>query len=425
MDSFWQAAPASKIKTMLKKAALIVFLTFYFSNYSNGFAILSHQAIIDATWDKSIKPLLLKKYPGSSDSLLNVAYTYLYGGAVMPDIGYSPFGSLLFTNLVHYVRSGDFVLALLDESQNLNEYAFSLGLLCHYQADKYGHSLGTNLAVPILFPELKHEHGDVVSYELGRTEHTRVEFGFDVIQTARGNYDLDARQKFVAFKISEEVLERAFLKTYGLKLNDIFGSLTIAVETFRFAVKQLMPALTKNAWRARNASILKLNPLANKKSYSQKLDRKKYKEEFGRPGLKSIFFTLVIGIIPKIGPTGGLKYKEPDEKVDKIFEKCFDAILDHYTESLEQLENKKLKLDNINYDTGKKTVPGEYMHADETYYELLLKNEKNNFEGLSKPLKTDLISYFSDINKLKKYQNKNSKLKRINKAIFQLKETTI
>lgn len=407
---------------MLKKAALIILLVVFTCEVSRGFAILSHQAIIDATWDKSIKPLLIKKYPASTDSMLNQAYSYLYGGAVMPDIGYSPFGSLMFTNLVHYVRSGDFVLAVLDEATNLNEYAFGLGLLCHYQADKYGHSLGTNLAVPILFPELKHEHGDVVSYELGRTEHTRVEFGFDVIQTARGNYDLDARHKFVAFKISEEVLERAFKKTYGIELSDIFGSMTIAVETFRFFVKQLMPELTKDAWRARNSSILKLNPKAEEKSYTSKMDRKKYKEEFGRPGLKSIFFSALIAVIPKLGPTKGLKYKEPDERVDKIFEKCFDAIIDHYSESLQDLETKKLKLDNINYDTGKKTIPGEYMHADETYYDLLLKNKKHKYKDVSKPLKEDLLRYFSDVDKLKAYNKKKGKMKKINEAIVLLKE---
>ena len=408
---------------MLKKTCiLILLLVVNISHFSFGFALLSHQAIIDTTWKKSIKPLLIKKYPSANETQLNDAYSYLYGGALMPDIGYSPFGSLMFTNLMHYVRTGDFISTILEEAKDINEYAFGLGLLCHYQADKYGHSEGTNLAVPILFPELKKEFGNVVSYEHGRTEHTRVEFGFDVIQTANGNYDLEARQRFVAFKISEPVLERAFKKTYGLELRDVFKSLPLAIKTFRFAVKQLMPELTKNAWRARNAAVLQLNPKADKKSYTSKLERKKYRKEFGRPGLKSIFFSVIIGIVPKLGPTAGLKYKEPDEKVDKIFNNCFKSIVNHYSGSLEKLESDRLKLENINYDTGKKTEPGQYMHADETYFELLKKHEKTDFKNADETLKKDLLVFFSSVEIEQRFLKKKCKMKTMRKALIALKE---
>lgn len=140
----------------MKRVLLIfVFCIYKFSLPVNGFALLSHEAIIDTCWEHSIKPLLKQKYPTATAEQLKEAHAYVFGGAIMPDIGYYPFGSMLFTNLVHYVRTGDFIRAVLDEAQDINEYAFGLGLLCHYIADKYGHSMGTNPAVPLLFPKAK------------------------------------------------------------------------------------------------------------------------------------------------------------------------------------------------------------------------------------------------------------------------------
>src|SRR5689334_13579814 len=92
---------------------LISILLFSFSPViSEAYAVLSHEAIIDETWEKSIKPLLKEKYPNANDSDLKAALPYVYGGAIIADIGYYPLGSLLFTHLVHYVRTGDFIEAL-------------------------------------------------------------------------------------------------------------------------------------------------------------------------------------------------------------------------------------------------------------------------------------------------------------------------
>src|SRR5471030_94158 len=213
-----------------------------------AYSVLTHEAIIDASWEKFIVPLLLKKYPGATPEQLKEAHAYAYGGAVTPDIGYYPFGSSLFTNLVHYVRSGDFVEALLSESQDINEYSFSLGMLCHYNADRYGHLLATNRSVPIIYPKMKSKFGDVVTYAENRVSHARTEFSFDVLQTARGNYASTAYHDFIGFKVSEPVLDKAFRKTYGLELKKIFGGLSLAVETFRWSVQSLMPGITKVAW---------------------------------------------------------------------------------------------------------------------------------------------------------------------------------
>ena len=125
------------------------------SQISLGYSVLTHEAIIDAAWDDSIKPILLKRFPRATVEQLREAHAHAYGGAIIQDMGYYPFGSKFYTDLVHYVRSGDFIEALLGEARDLDEYAFALGALAHYAADNTGHPVAVNPAVPILFPNCK------------------------------------------------------------------------------------------------------------------------------------------------------------------------------------------------------------------------------------------------------------------------------
>ena len=90
---------------------------------------------------------------------LEKAHAFTYGGCIIQDMGYYPFGSHLFSDLTHYVRSGDFIQALLRESQDLDEYAFALGALAHYAADNNGHRIAINPGVPLLYPKLEREFG--------------------------------------------------------------------------------------------------------------------------------------------------------------------------------------------------------------------------------------------------------------------------
>src|SRR5258708_5981393 len=111
---------------------------------SQAYSVLTHQALVDSLWDDAIKPVLLKRFPDATEAELKVAHGYAYGGCVIQDLGYYPFGSRFFSDLVHYVRSADFLPALLEESRDLNEYAFALGAVSHYGADVEGHSRGVN-----------------------------------------------------------------------------------------------------------------------------------------------------------------------------------------------------------------------------------------------------------------------------------------
>jgi hypothetical protein len=366
---------------------------------SKAYSVLTHMAIVDASWKKSIQPVLSKKFPGSTDDQFKDAYAYVYGGAIMPDMGYYPFGTPFFTNLVHYVRSGDFVTNLLNEAKDMNEYAFALGALCHYYADIYGHSIGVNLSVPLVYPKMKEKFGDTVYYEENKVSHIRTEFGIDVLQVAQGNYAPKDYHDFIGFKVSQPVLERAFQKTYGIDIKDIFKSLPLAIGTFRFTVKNFFPVITKVAWASRSSQIKKLNPQATKKSFSYSMSRKEYYEnkeqKDNKPGFIAGTFSWVIKFLPKFGPLRAFKFKVPTPEAEKLFMKSFQEVVKNYSASLKNLPNGELNLVDKDFDTGKKTLPGEYDLADDSYNRMLLTLNKNDFKYTNTSLKSNILNYYS------------------------------
>jgi len=314
-------------------------------------------------------------------------------------MGYYPFGSKLFTNLVHYVRSGDFAEALLSEAENVNEYAFALGVLCHYYADEYGHSLATNKSVPFEYPKMGKKYGDVVTYADNKISHTRMEFAFDVLETARGNYASTAYHDYIGFKVSRPVLERAFRKTYGIDVDSVFGDLSLAIETFRWSVKNLMPAITKIAWATRKNEILKLTPNATAKSFIYKMNKLKYYQEFGKgykkPGFGATVFGLIIKVLPKIGPLRPLKFREATQAAEKLYIGSFDTAQLHYTNALSNRGAVGIYLHNINYDTGQPTTENEYILADKTYGELLVKLEERHFDSVDALLQRSILTFYN------------------------------
>jgi len=169
-----------------------------------------------------IRPLLVERFPGITDDQIKEAHAYAYGGSVIQDLGYYPFGSKDFSNLVHYVRSGDFVRELLLESRDANEYAFALGALSHYTADINGHP-AVNEAVAIHYPKLRAEYGNSVRYAQDRTAHLKTEFGFDTLQVAKNRYAPEQYHDFIGFKVAEPLLERTFPVIYGLELKDVLA----------------------------------------------------------------------------------------------------------------------------------------------------------------------------------------------------------
>src|SRR4029077_16906626 len=116
---------------------------------------------------------------------------------------------------------GDFVAALLDDSQDVNEFAFALGALAHYAADITGHPM-VNLAVAVEFPKLAAKYkSDHITYVQNKAAHLETEFGFDMLQVAKGRYTASGYHDFVGFEVAKPLLERAFREVYGLDLKTI------------------------------------------------------------------------------------------------------------------------------------------------------------------------------------------------------------
>ena len=276
---------------------------------TEAYAVLAHEAIVDSVWDANMRPLLLKRFPGATAAQIKEAHGFAYGGAIIQDMGYYPHGSFFFSDLTHYVRSGDFVLALLRDSKDIDGYAFALGALAHYVADNDGHPMGTNRAVPILYPKLKKKYGDSVTYEQDKLAHVKTEFGFDVLEVARGRYAPDSYHDFIGFGVAVPLLEQAFQETYGLDLKSVLSDENKVVGSYRHDVSQLIPKATRVAWSLKKAEIMKDQPGMTKKKFLFNLSRASYQKNWGKeyqpPTFGEKFLAFLIRILPKFGPLKG------------------------------------------------------------------------------------------------------------------------
>lgn len=348
-----------------------------------AYSVLTHEAIIDSAWPHELRPLLLKRFPSATDDQLREAHAYAYGGAIIQDMGYYPFGSKFFSDLVHYVRSGDFVLTLIRDAQtsgDINDYAFALGALAHYAADNLGHPIAVNRTVPMVYPKLRARYGSSVTYEDDPADHLKTEFGFDVIEVARGQYAAEAYHDFIGFKVSKPLLERAFEDTYCLKLKDLFSSLDLALGTYRFAVSQAIPEMTKAAWAAKKKDIQKLHSGMTRRRYIYRISiasyQKDWDNQYRRPGFGARFLAFLFRLVPKIGPFKAFAFKVPPPAAEKLFVASFDDTVRRYRELLATPDLGRLQLVNNNFDTGKLTRMGEYHLADQTYAQLVARLSK-------------------------------------------------
>lgn len=365
---------------------------------ARAYSVLSHEAIIDAAWDTNLRPLLLKRFPNATPEQLKEAHGYAYGGAIIQDMGYYPHGSFFFSDLTHYVRSGDFVLALLRDSKDLDGYAFALGAMAHYAADNDGHRIGVNRAVAVLFPKLERKYGNSVTYEQNKTAHLQTEFGFDVLQVARGRYASDGYHDFVGFAVSAPLLNQAFQETYGLNLTDVLLNEDKVLGSYRYDVSRLIPKATRVAWALKKNDIEKDQPGVTKQKFLYNVSQSSYRKNWGRnyqrPTAGEDILAFIIRIIPKIGPLKVLDIKTPTPQAQQMFEASFNATLDLYRKLLSEAGTGQLVLKNDNFDTGEASGPGQYRLNDETQAKLLDKLAEDNFSGASVELKAALLDFF-------------------------------
>jgi hypothetical protein len=381
-------------------AGLVLTLTLVSPSSSTAYSVLAHEAAIDVTWDTALRPLLLQRFPRSSPDDLDRARSFAYGGSVIQDLGYYPFGNKFFSNLVHYVRSGDFVEALVREARDVNELAFALGALAHYSNDISGHPKAVNVTVPMVFPKLERKFGKTVTYAEAPRQHVIVEFSFDIVHAAGGAYLPDRYKRFIGFRVATPLLERAFRATYGLELRDLFADQERTISTYRYAVSQVIPALTEAAWRDQRDEIVKLTPAIDRSAFVFSYRRADFERDYGqdyqKPGALARFLGVLYRILPKIGPLKPLSFKAPNEEAAALFAQSFRDATARFRNEIRDLRDRRFEFPNANFDTGRPSRYGEYVLADETYAELLETLAERRFAGTPPELTRHILAFYGD-----------------------------
>ena len=396
----WLASPARGITRILLCLVLLALLPCNASAYS----VLTHEEIVDLAWRDTIRPLLKAKFPNATDAQLIEAHSYAYGGCAIQDMGYYPFGHEFFSNLTHYVRSGDFVSNLFAEAHTLNEYAFAIGALSHYVGDNIGHSEAVNPSTAIDFPKLEKKYGRIVTYDEDPHAHVRTEFGFDIDQLSKDRLAPPGYLEHVGFNVPRHLVERAFRDTYGINAHEVLGSLHPAVRSYRWAVRHFIPAFAEAEVVLHHKQFLPDTHNAEFDIYERHVNETAYerhwKRAFKGPGIRAHLLAAFVWIVPKVGPAALLAIKIPDAESQQWYVKSVDDTLKRYKAVLTHLTNdgKSPSLPDLDLDTGNRELPGSYRLTDQTYAELLKRITAVPDRKLPPGTRENILAFYSHPN---------------------------
>ncbi len=396
-----RSASSSRIRRVaFARGAATLLVVLLCSGGLFAYSVLTHEEIVDLAWADQIRPLLLARFPGLTDDQIKEAHAYAYGGAVIQDLGYYPFGSKDFSNLVHYVRSGDFVRELILESQDVDEYAFALGALSHYASDIAGHP-AVNESVALKYPKLRAKYGKSVRYAQDKTAHLKIEFGFDTLQVAKNRYASEQYHDFIGFQVSKPLLERVFPVVYGVELKDVLTHEDLAVGSYRFAVGRLIPQMTQVALQTHKKELIRETPNFAKKKFLYRLSRTSYEKEWGKDYVKSGIGTRILSTLlrymPRVGPFKGLGFDNPTPQTEDLYIKSINTTVDQYRAFLEQVRTGSLVLPDCDLDTGVPTKAAEYSLTDDAYASLLAHLSQRKFDLASPDLRENILEFYSDL----------------------------
>lgn len=389
----------TRLPLALRRPLLGVAVLLALSCVCAAYSVLTHEEVVDLLWNDTIQPLLLKRFPNTTPDDLKKAHAFAYGGCLVQDMGYYPFGNKFFSDLTHYVRSGDFIVNLVHEASDVNEYAFALGALAHYSSDNMGHPT-VNESVGLLFPDLRKKYGNEVTYEDNPKAHIRTEFGFDMVQVAKNRYTSDRYHDFIGFEVSKPVLERAFQDTYGIPLKEVIAKEDMAIGTFRRAISKIVPEMTRVALLARNKQLVAETPNFNARKFRYYLSKADYQREWGkgyrRPGFGTRVLAFFLKFVPKVGPFKALDFKIPTRKTEDLYIASVNRTLDNYKSVLREVKANNLQLTNTDFDTGRVTHAGEYKLTDKTYAHLLDQLAKDKFQQVPPDLRQNILTFYKD-----------------------------
>lgn len=371
---------------------------------SAAYSVFAHEELIDLAWNGSIRPLLLARFPGATEEQLHEAHAYAYGGSVIQDMGYYPFGKQFFSNLTHYVRTGDFVAWLLSNAHNIDEYAFAIGALSHYLGDSIGHSEAINPATAVEFPKLRRKFGDSVTYDESPHGHIRTEFAFDIDELSDTAFAPPAYLRFIGFKVPRKFLEQAFIHVYGFDIHEVLGRARPALRSYRSSVRSFIPAFAE-------AEVVlhrhQFPPHPDDEAYrifAERVTRTNYerrwKHTYKGPGFKAHLLAFVVLIVPKIGAASDLAIKIPNPETLESYLRSVNQTVDVFRDTLRKLReesNEPVKLANIDLDTGDHVKLGDYPLADRTYARLLQRLTSKPERRIPEDVRRNILEYYSGL----------------------------
>jgi hypothetical protein len=415
---------------------------------ADGYGILTHQQLIDQSWDSTIAPILRNRFPSLSPEQLRRAHAYAYGGSVIQDLGYYPFCNVYFSELTHYIRSGDFVRSLFRNARTADEVAFAIGALAHYLGDSIGHSQATNPSVAITFPKLEAKFGPTVNYAQSKSAHGQVEFAFDVNQAVKRRLAPYDYVGHIGFEVPWDQLAAAFFETYGFSIQEVLGHPHNALHFYRLGARRFLPEFTYA-----EALIHQHDFPADTRGpefdlYERRTAQLAREAEWDRyrkkPGVGTHLLSFLIVILPKIGPVKMLAIKGPTDLTESLYIESVNLSTTALALALKQLgapqlhatgvtdralaevirkENEEFSdaaaigsskvgvsaspagsgttlpaslVPNRDLDTGKRVVPGGYPLTDQTYVKLLAGVTKDPTRPIPEGLKQDILDYYAD-----------------------------
>lgn len=391
------------------RAALALLLIIAFEvHLSAAYSFLTHEQIIDIAWKDAIRPTLLSRYPNATEAQIKMAHSYAYGGCVIQDEGYYPFGHVFFSELTHYVRTGDFVANLIRDARDINELAFALGALSHYVGDSIGHHDAVNPSASIEFPKLAKKYGPVMTYDENPHAHVRTEFAFDIDQLSKRRIAPSAYWNHVGLRVPLRLLEQAFYETYGLRLRTMLVNQYAAVQTYRWSVRSFLPTVAYGEVVLHRKGFPPDVPGPEFNKYADRLSQTDFAngwEQYRKKaGIKTHVVAVLIFILPKIGPLSDLSIRGPQPETELRYVESINRTVDRYEDLLGLLTKKPkesprliMNLENRDLDTGAKAKPGTYPLMDATYAKLL---DRIVYVRTPIPigLKQDIQAYYSDPN---------------------------
>lgn len=384
--------------------ACLLLLVALFALHCSAYSVLTHEELIDLAWNSSIRPLLLKRFPNATPEQLREAHAYAYGGCAVQDMGYYPFGKKFFSNLTHYVRTGDFIDWMFKNARTIDELAFAIGALSHYLGDSIGHSQAINPATAIEFPKLEKKFGKSVTYGESPHGHIRTEFAFDIDELTDTKFAPPTYLEFIGFRVPRKFLEDAFVNTYGFDVHEVLGRAHPALRSYRTSVRRFIPAFAEaevvlhrhqfpahpddDAWRLFNERIAQTN-----------YDRGKWKHTYHGPGFKAHLLAVLVFLVPKIGAASDLAIKIPTTGTEDRYLRSVNHTVDVFREAVDKLAatpDSPAQLANLDLDTGAKVKLGDYPLADRTHDELLARLTSRPARIIPASLKEQMLAYYSE-----------------------------